>query len=98
MPVKKGDFMAKNKKETEEEAIERRKRTYGCDGCCYGHRTDLPIGHPERKGMCMAAETCPENATREFFWTVISVITYLLFFNPIAWIIWLLVIDYLLSK
>ena len=90
--------MAKNKKETEEEAIERRKRMYGCNGCCYGRNTNLPKGHPDRKGMCMAVDRCPETCRKEFFWTVISVITYLLFFNPIAWIIWLLVIDYLLSK
>lgn len=45
--------------------IEERKELYGCDGCCYGKNTDLPDGHPDRRGMCSCVDTCPETSMQE---------------------------------
>lgn len=36
-----------------------------CDGYCYGKNTDLPDGHPDRKGMCPLVDICPETSGRE---------------------------------
>lgn len=91
--------MAKNKKDFySEEEVERRKREHNCTGYCYGYRTDLPKDHPDRLEMCHNAEFCPETCVKEFWITVFASIEYLLFLNPVAWIIWLLIIEYLTSK
>lgn len=80
--------MAKNKKDFySKEEIERRAEEHKCNGICY---TDT--------AMCPRAEICPETGTKEFIGTICAIICYILFFNPVAWVIWLLILDYIVSK
>lgn len=48
------------KKETISEAIERRKKTYGCDGLCYGGMID-----GKECQICGGIDTCEETRTAE---------------------------------
>ena len=57
--------------------IEERKELYGCDGCCYGKNTDLPVGHPDRKEMCPLVETCPETSMHEGVGCAMAVVLFL---------------------
>lgn len=80
--------MAKNKKDFySEEEINRRAKEHNCDGMCY-----------TSKSMCPRAETCSETRTKEFIATVIAIICYILFFNPVAWIVWLIILNHIISK
>lgn len=79
MSVKKEEHVAKDKKYFySEEEINRRAKEHNCDGWCYTNTS-----------MCPRVETCPETCEKEFWTTVFATIICLLFFNPIAWIIWL---------
>lgn len=49
------------KKETESEAIERRKKTYGCDGLCYGGINEDGI----ECHICGGIDTCEETRMAE---------------------------------
>lgn len=53
-------------KETEEQAIERRKKMYGCDGKCYCDSIwDEDLKCFVQNGVCGGIDTCPETSTGE---------------------------------
>lgn len=63
------------KKETEEQAIERRKRMYGCDGKCVGDA----VWDEERQeyiqgGLCGGIDTCDETRVGEFIGSCLAVL------------------------
>lgn len=88
MPAKKGNNMAKNKKDFyAKEEINRRAKEHNCNVMCY-----------TSKSMCPRVETCSETCVKEFWATIFSTVIYLLFFNPVAWIIWLIILDHIMSK
>ena len=67
MSAKKGEHMAKNKKDFySEKEIERRKKEHNRIGCCYGYRTNLLKDHPDRLEMCHNADFCPETCVGKF--------------------------------
>lgn len=65
------------KRETEEQAIERRKKMYGCDGLCYLNN--------ENHQFCGGIDTCEETRVQEGIATALAVLTILL--TPIAVIV-----------
>lgn len=66
------------KKETEEQARERRKKQYGCDGLCYGGMNDNGV----MCQICGGIDTCEETRRIEAFATWMAALTILL--TPIA--------------
>lgn len=56
-------------KETEQEAIERRKQMYGCNGKCYDRVMDPETGE-EQYCICGGIDTCDETRVGEFIGTV----------------------------
>lgn len=88
MSVKKRNYMAKNKKDFySAEKIKRRAKEYNCDEMYY-----------TSKSVCPRAEICPETCVKEFWTTMFTVIVYIPFFNPVAWIIWVFILNWLPTK
>lgn len=57
----------KRHKETELEAIQRRQKTYGCDGQCYSGIQ-----------CCNAIDTCDETRHKEFLATILVLVLFIL--------------------
>ena len=92
MSAKKGKFMGKTKKYTDEEKLEQRRQTYGCDGYCYGCNTHLDKNDSRRMDMCSCVDTCPETRTKEFIATIIATILYIIILlSPIFFMLYLFV-------
>lgn len=63
------------KKETEEQAIERRKRMYGCDGKCYCDAIwDEDLKCFVQGGVCGGIDTCEETRVGEFISSCLAVL------------------------
>ena len=71
-------------KETEQEAIERRKQMYGCDGKCYGKIIDPETGEAGQYFICGGVDTCDETRVGEAFATIGAALCILL--TPIVFI------------
>lgn len=70
--------LKKKEKETEEQARERRKKQYGCDGLCYGGMNDDGVVICQ---ICGGVDTCEETRNMEAFATWVAVLTIL--FTPV---------------
>lgn len=63
-------------KETEEQAIERRKKIYGCDGKCYCDSIwDEDLKCYVQNGVCGGIDTCEETRVGEAAGTCLAVLT-----------------------
>lgn len=72
--------MKKKEQETEEQAIERRKKQYGCDGRCYSRIIDPETGDG-RYFICGGIDTCDETRMGEVIGTIGAVL--FIIFTPI---------------
>lgn len=67
--------MKRRQKETEEQAIERRKRMYGCDGKCYCDSIwDEDLKCFTQNGCCGAIDTCDETRVGEAIGSCLAVL------------------------
>lgn len=65
----------RKQKETEEQAIERRKRMYGCDGKCYCDSIwDEDLKCFVQNGCCGGIDTCEETRVGEATGTCLAVL------------------------
>lgn len=80
-------------KETEQEAIERRKQMYGCDGKCSGKIIDPETGEVGQYFICGGVDTCGETRVGEALATIGAslciLLTPIVFIAGIAFFIWL---------
>lgn len=64
------------KKETEEQAIERRKKMYGCNGKCYCDSIwDEDLKCMTQATCCGRIDTCEETRFGEFIATILAILT-----------------------
>lgn len=67
--------MKRRQKETEEQAIERRKKMYGCNGKCYCDSIwDEDLKCFVQGGLCGGIDTCDETRVGEFIGLCLAVL------------------------
>lgn len=67
--------MKRRQKEIEEQAIERRKKMYGCDGKCYCDSIwDEDLKCYVQGGICGGIDTCDETRVGEFIGSIMAVL------------------------